>query len=129
MLFSKSEYKEIYLPFNFVEDDEDKDAGLISIEAYGDILGKMKYCYITYGFKTKYLQMLDNGEYEQMIDKLRSFAGANIKVMLVIKKKKVDFKIPPENIAEALGDERFNKLECLGRGLNDKTFQEIQCGG
>lgn len=126
MLFSKPEYKEIYLPFRFVEDNEDKDAGLMSIEAYGNISGEMKYCYITYGFRTKYFKMLDSGDYEQMVDKLRNSIGTNIKVTLIIKKKSIDFKIPPENISEALEDERFNRLECVGRGLNDRPFEEIE---
>ncbi|MDO4944528.1 MAG: hypothetical protein Q4E74_04910 [Ruminococcus sp.] len=126
MLFSKPEYREIFLPFRLVEDYE---GSFISIEAYGEIMGEMKYCCITYGIRTKYLRMYDNGDYDQMVDKLKNSDGTLVKVKLIIKKKKVDFKIEPSSLAEAMNDDRFNALECLGRDLNDKKFEEIEYGG
>jgi len=129
MLFSKPEYKEIFLPFRFIENAEDYEAGFISIEAYGEIMGEMKYCYITYSIRSKYMRMYDNGDYDQMIYKLKNFVGTLIKVKLIIKKKKLDFTIEPSNLAEAMNDDKFNALEWLGRGLNDKTFEEIEYGG
>ena len=39
-LFTKPKYKELMLPFQYVENDEDFEAGIISLEAYGNVLGE-----------------------------------------------------------------------------------------
>lgn len=124
-MFSKPEYKEIFLPFRLVEDED----GLVSIEAYGEIMGEMKYCLITFCVKTKCYEMYDNGDYDQMVGKLKNSQGTFVKVKLIIKKKKLDFTIEPSSLAEAMNDERFNALEWVGRGLNDIKFEEIEYGG
>ena len=48
MLFAKSEYKEIILPFVYDNNPDDLYARMISIEAYGNIDGENKYCYASY---------------------------------------------------------------------------------
>ena len=63
MLFSKTEYKEIFLPFKYEREEPKiselqggkysyaKDEiyrGSIGIEAYGNIFGENKYCYSLY---------------------------------------------------------------------------------
>lgn len=124
MFFTKPEYEEIRLPFIFVDDPADLEAGGISIEAYGTIFGEKKYCFA--GYKLKDPKMYDNGDYEQMIDLLKDSAGKTVKVTLKIKKGiPKDFKIDVNSLAEAYNDERFKSLDLLGWGFNDKSFKEL----
>ena len=53
-LFSKPEYKEVYMPFivdDFTIPEIDNEAGIINLEAYGYIDGIMKYFYTSYILK------------------------------------------------------------------------------
>lgn len=124
MLFTKPTYEKIKLPFILDDDPEDRKAGLISVETYGNVLGHAKYCYASYRLKNPL--MYDNGDYEQMIDLLKNSTDKTIKVILKIKKgMPKDFKIDVTSLAEAYNDERFNSLELVGWGLNDKSFKEL----
>ena len=51
MIFGgKAEYKKEELPFCYIKNKEDIEAGGITIEAYGEIDGEMKFfiCYICF---------------------------------------------------------------------------------
>lgn len=120
MLFAKPEYEEINLPFIFVDDPADSEAGGISIEAYGHIHGEKKYCFASYELKNS--KMYDNGDYEQMINLLKNSSDKTVKITLKMKKGiPKDFKIDVNSLAQAYNDERFNSLW----GLNDKSFKEL----
>lgn len=124
-LFTKPEYRELMLPFEYVESDVDSEAGIISIEAYGNVFGENKYCYACYNF-TKGI-MYDNGDYEQIIEMLRNCAGKTVKVIFKFKKDKLkSFKIDLNSLCEAYNDERFMFMELNGWGLNDKSFEELE---
>ena len=43
--FSKPEYRELYVPFDFIDDSDDAYAGLISLESCVRIEGVRKYCF------------------------------------------------------------------------------------
>lgn len=118
--FEKPEFKEIIMPFKYVESRADLEAGFISIIAYGEVLGKMKYCYATFGVKD--VKMYDNGEYEELINLLKNnIENKKVKVMVKIKDGKAkDFKIDLTFLAEVYSDNRFNKLDLLGCGIHDK---------
>ena len=51
MLFSKKEYKEMFLPFRLDGNAEDISFGGISIEVFTDFFDAPKYCYATYALK------------------------------------------------------------------------------
>ena len=109
MFLTKSEYYEITLPFNLDNNCEDIKAGLISIEAYGNILGEEKYCYASYALTKSY--MYENGEYEQIIQKLNQMSDKKIKVIFKLKKGKLkDFKIDLKSLSSNLTDINFDNL-------------------
>ncbi len=127
-IFSKPTYKEVSLPFIhdcYAEEyAEYLEAGCIDIEAYGIIDGERKYLYASHFLKNPH--MYDNGDYEQMIELLKDTGGKRITVRLKYKKDRlVGFKILPESLAEALGDERFLQLdEPAGWNISDTSCTE-----
>lgn len=124
MCFTKTVYEEIRLPFRFVDVPEDQELWQINIEAYGNILGKNKYCYAWYDLKKS--NMRRNGDYEQMIALLKNSTDKTVKVTIKIKKgKPKDFKLDVNSLAEAYNDERFKSLALLGWGFNDKSYKEL----
>lgn len=124
MFFTKPTYEEIELPFIFDNNSEDLNADLISIEAYGNVFGQLKYCYASYSLKES--KMYDNGDYEQIINQLKQSAGKTVKVTVKIKKGiPKGFKIDVNSLAEAYGDVRFKALELVVWGFNDKSFREL----
>ena len=125
MLFSKTEYKELFLPFIYDYNPDDIENGIISIEAYGNVFGEEKYCYANYDLSKK--EMYDNGEYEQIIRLLKNSPDKNIKITFKIKREKIkNFKIDLDSLAAVYNDERLKLLELLGWGLNDKSFKELE---
>ncbi len=119
LFFTKPEYKEIILPFTYDNNPEDLNAGLVSIEAYGNILGETKYCYASYVVKLKYI--------DEIVALLKNCSDRTVKVILKIKKEKVvDFKIDLDSLAEAYNDERFKSLELSAWGLNNKRFKDLE---
>ena len=123
MLFSKPEYKEIMLPFRYINDPEDLEAGIISIEAYGHVFREQKYCYASYNLDNP--NMYENGDYEEMIKLLKVSDGKMVKVIIKVKKgMPKDFKIDVNSLVEEYNDERFKALELGGWGFFDKSFEE-----
>lgn len=132
MLFSKTEYKEIFLPFKY-EREEPKISelqggkysyakneiyrGSIGIETYGNIFGENKYCYSLYSADEKII--------DEIVNSLKNNPDKTIKVILKIKKGKLkDFKIDLGSLAEVCNNEKFKSLELIGWGLNDKSFED-----
>lgn len=132
MLFSKTEYKEIFLPFKYEREEPKiselqggkysyaKDEiyrGSIGIEAYGNIFGENKYCYSLYSADEKII--------DEIVNSLKNNPDKTIKVILKIKKGKLkDFKIDLGSLAEVCNNEKFKSLELIGWGLNDKNFED-----
>lgn len=132
MLFSKTEYKEIFLPFKYEREESKiselqggkysyaKDEiyrGSIGIEAYGNIFGENKYCYSLYS--------ADENIIDEIVNSLKNNPDKTIKVILKIKKGKLkDFKIDLGSLAEVCNNEKFKSLELIGWGLNDKSFED-----
>lgn len=132
MLFSKTEYKEIFLPFKYEREEPKiselqggkyyyaKDEiyrGSIGIEAYGNIFGENKYCYSLYSADEKII--------DEIVNSLKNNPDKTIKVILKIKKGKLkDFKIDLGSLAEVCNNEKFKSLELIGWGLNDRSFED-----
>ena len=132
MLFSKTEYKEIFLPFKYEREEPKiselqggkysyaKDEiyrGSIGIEAYGNIFGENKYSYSLYSADEKII--------DEIVNSLKNNPDKTIKVILKIKKGKLkDFKIDLGSLAEVCNNEKFKSLELIGWGLNDKSFED-----
>lgn len=132
MLFSKTEYKEIFLPFKYEREEpriselqggkysyakDEIYRGSIGIEAYGNIFGENKYCYSLYSADEKII--------DEIVNSLKNNSNKNIKVILKIKKGKLkDFKIDLGSLAEVCNNEKFKSLELIGWGLNDKSFED-----
>lgn len=124
MFFTKPTYEEINLPFRLIDVPDDLEAGLINIEAYGNVFGKNKYCYAFYELKSA--KMYDNGDFEQMIELLKNSIGKTVKVIIKLKKGvPKDFKIDINSLAEVYCDERFKSLSLLGWGFNDQSYKEL----
>ena len=132
MLFSKTEYKEIFLPFKYEREEPKiselqggkysyaKDEiyrGSIGIEAYGNMFGENRYCYSLYSADEKII--------DEIVNSLKNNPDKTIKVILKIKKGKLkDFKIDLGSLAEVCNNEKFKSLELIGWGLNDKSFED-----
>lgn len=111
--FSKYECKKMKLPFYYIRDKEDIDAGGFGIEAYGKIDGQIQYFYAF--FMLSDCRMYDNGDFNEMIKVLDSIGsiGENIiEIEVKIKKGKIKgFIIDEKSIAHSLRDKRFEKIE------------------
>lgn len=124
MFFSKSEYKELFLPFRLDDNPEDISFGGISIEVFTDYFDALKYCYATYTLKNSI--MYENGEYEQLRQRLLDCEKKEISVVFKLKNGRLkNFKIDLENLARRCSDERLKSLELLGWGINDKSIKEL----
>lgn len=137
MLFSKTEYKEIVLPFKYereeipfkdlpqfgshkhIYEDSQIYRGTIGIEAYGNIFGENKYCYAFYS--------ADENIIDEIVELFKNSPDRTVKVIFKIKKEKPkDFQIDLESFAKTYNYEGFKSLELLGWGLNDKSFEESE---
>lgn len=125
-LFAKSEYKEIRLPFilgEYTQYESEDEKCAIDIEAYGMIDGTMKYCYASYCLKDQ--EMYENGDYEELLQKIRESDERTVLVELKYKKGVLkDFKLKIDSLVKSYNDERFLKLELVAWGLNDKSCRE-----
>ena len=131
MFFSKPETLELYLPLRLDRLKEDEDNGIISLEAWGEVMGKRQYLSSSYSLKEP--AMYDDGRYEKMLEELdRLSEGAEdesdiprnkkVKVVLTIKKGKVKKGlIDLESLAEITGDMGFLAMELLGWGIGEKS--------
>ncbi|MDE7464197.1 MAG: hypothetical protein K2M48_04115 [Clostridiales bacterium] len=124
MFFTKPTYEEITLPFRFIDVPKDLEFGWLNIEAYGNVLGKNKYCYAWYELNDR--KLYQNGDFAELIELLKNSAGKTVKVMIKVKKGvPKNFKIDINSLAEAYNDERFKALTLLGWGFNDKSYDEL----
>ena len=121
MIFGvKAEYKKEELPFCYIKNKEDIEAGGITIEAYGEIDGEMKFLSAT--FVLSDLKMYDRNDYEDMIKVLEETKDKKVIVNLKYKKGRlIGFNLDGESLAKNLNDERFNKIEILITGIDDKS--------
>ena len=121
MIFGvKAEYKKEELPFCYIKNKEDIEAGGITIEAYGEIDGEMKFLSAT--FVLSDLKMYDRNDYEDMIRVLEETKNKKVSLDLRYKKERlVGFNLDSESLAKNLNDERFNKIEILITGIDDKS--------
>lgn len=126
-LFRKAERR--YMEMRFILDDFsthefDNERCLIDIEAYGEIDGKMKYCYSS--FELKNPQMYENGDFESMLNLLRDSNHKTVLVELKYRNGRLKgFQLKTDSLAKAYNDERFLQLELIGCGLNDKSCREM----
>lgn len=124
MLFSKKEYKEMFLSFRLDGNAEDISFGGISIEVFTDFFDAPKYCYATYALKNP--AMYENGECEELRRRLSDCEEKDIGIVFKLKNSRlIDFKIDLENLARRCGDERLKDMELLGWGINDKSIKDL----
>ena len=121
MIFGvKAEYKKEELPFCYIKNKEDIEAGGITIEAYGEIDGERKFLSAT--FVLSDLKMYDRNDYEDMIRVIEETKNKKVSLDLRYKKERlVGFNLDSESLAKNLNDERFNKIEILITGIDDKS--------
>ena len=121
MIFGgKAVYKKEELPFCYIKNKEDIEAGGITIEAYGEIDGEMKFLSAT--FVLSDLKMYDRNDYEDMIRVIEETKNKKVSLDLRYKKERlVGFNLDSESLAKNLNDERFNKIEILITGIDDKS--------
>ena len=121
MIFGvKAEYKKEELPFCYIKNKEDIEAGGITIEAYGESDGEMKFLSAT--FVLSDLKMYDRNDYEDMIRVIEETKNKKVSLDLRYKKERlVGFNLDSESLAKNLNDERFNKIEILITGIDDKS--------
>lgn len=126
-LFSKSEYKNIQIPFildEYTDLDSKYEKCLIDIEAYGVVDGEEKFFYSSFSLKDT--RMYRNGDYESMLDLLRMSENKNVVIELKYRKGVLKgFRLKPESLAKIYDDERFLQLELSGWGINDKSCREM----
>ena len=104
--------------------EQDEKAGILNIEAFGNIDGVYKYCYASFTLKKRF--MYENGDYEAMVELLKNSAGRTVLVKLKYQKDKLkDFELDIQSLADSYRDERFLQLELVGWGLNDKRCTDI----
>ena len=134
MFFSKPETLELYLPLRMDRVKEEKDSGIITLEAWGEIQGKRQYLNGSYSLKEA--AMYDDGRFEKMLEELdvldRLSEGAEdenviplqkkVKVVLTLKKGKVKKGIIDlDSLAQVTGDMSFVAMELLSWGLNENS--------
>lgn len=120
IFWGKAEYKKEELPFCYIKNKEDIEAGGITIEAYGEIDGEMKFLSAT--FVLSDLKMYDRNDYEDMIRVIEETKNKKVSLDLRYKKERlVGFNLDSESLAKNLNDERFNKIEILITGIDDKS--------
>lgn len=113
------EYKEKMLPFVYDSNTEDLYAGILGIEAYGNILSENKYFYASYEVDVEFI--------DELATLLKDSYGKEIKFIFKIKKGKIKaFKIDLDSLAKVYNDDRFKKLELLGWGVNDSSFKDMK---
>ena len=120
-LFGKNKYIKMELPFCYIKNKEDIEAGGITIEAYGEIDGEMKFLSAT--FVLSDLKMYDRNDYKDMMRVMEETKDKKVVLDLKYKKERlVDFKLDSESLAKNLNDERFNKIEILIAGIDNKSL-------
>lgn len=117
-MFGKITYKKVKLPFHYIEEEVDYDAGAISIEAFGDIDGEKIFLYMTFVLTNSY--MYDNGDYDEMIKKLENSQDKKVDLILKYKKNKlVGFELEQGTLANSMNDQRFDAIEFLCSSISN----------
>lgn len=117
-MFGKITYKKVKLPFHYIKEEGDYDAGAISIEAFGDIDGEKIFLYMTFVLTNSY--MYDNGDYDEMIKKLENSQDKKVDLILKYKKNKlVRFKLEQGTLANSMNDQRFDAMEFLCSSISN----------
>ena len=134
MFFAKPEYIELHLPLRMDREEEEMEAGIINLEAWGEVLGRRQYLYSSYSLKKPALY--DDGTYETMLEDLEKLdalsAGVDDenaipqekkgKVTLTVKKGRVKrVNIDLESLARVTGNEAFLCMEQLGWSVSEKS--------
>lgn len=116
-LFSKPEYIEAVLPFTLDPNEEDVEACIISIEAFGRILDEPNYYYASFECRSD--------DYDGLAAILDHTDNKLVKVIAKVKNGKIrSFDLDLKDLAVRLGDPRFTKLSMLGYGINGSSFKE-----
>lgn len=117
-MFGKITYKKVKLPFHYIKEEVDYDAGAISIEAFGDIDGEKIFLYMTFVLTNSY--MYDNGDYDEMIKKLENSQDKKVNLILKYKKNKlVGFELEQGTLANSMNDQRFDAIEFLCSSISN----------
>lgn len=120
VLFGKIVYKKVKLPFYYIKEEVDYDAGAISIEAVGDIDGDKKYIYMSFVLTSSY--MYDNGDYDEIIKSLENLKEKTIDLLLKYKKNKlVGFEIEKGSLARSMDDPRFDAIEIAFSSISNTS--------
>ena len=109
------------LAYFYIKNNEDIELGGITIEAYGKIDGEMKYLSATFILSDP--KMYDRNDYKDMMRVMEETKDKKVVLDLKYKKERlVDFKLDSESLAKNLNDERFNKIEILITGIDNKSL-------
>lgn len=115
-LFTKPEYKTVYMDYVFSEVDD-----LPCIQASDGTY----WCNAFYAIKTREYSMWEDGRYDKLAADLREAQGRlKIPVQLKIKKDKpVDFKIDLAELVSLTGNRDILNLELSGWGFYDHPVE------
>lgn len=117
-MFGKITYKKVKLPFYYIKEEVDYDAGAIGIEAFGNIDGEKIFLYMTFVLTNSY--MYDNGDYDEMIKKLENSQDKKVNLILKYKKNKlVGFELEQGTLANSMNDQRFDAIEFLCSSISN----------
>ena len=87
----------------------------------GKIDGEMKYLSATFILSDP--KMYDRNDYKDMMRVMEETKDKKVVLDLKYKKERlVDFKLDSESLAKNLNDERFNKIEILITGIDNKSL-------
>lgn len=118
MFFAKAQYETVKLPYVCCMSNEDMYACTINLEAKGYVCGEMRYFFSSF--------IVGESNMRDIVTALKNAENKQADVILKIKKGNLkDFKFDLKSIAKELGDERFEKLELCGWGINSKPLCEL----
>lgn len=119
-IFGQKEYKTVELPFCYVKEKEDDEAGAISIEANGIIEGVNTFFYAT--FVLPDCAMYENGDYKEMISELENIQDAKVSITLKYRRNKlINFMIDDISLSKSIGDQRFENVEFVFLSFGEKS--------
>ncbi|MFI3177389.1 MAG: hypothetical protein R3Y67_07875 [Eubacteriales bacterium] len=117
-LFSKSDTIQVVLPFVLEKPTkEDREACVISIEAFGEVMGKHSYYYAGFELKSQ--------NYDALIPVLESAQDKKVNLIIKVKNNVVkSFKVDFSYLANEFKDERFLQGGMVGHGIHDTSRVE-----
>lgn len=116
-LFAKKEKRTLLLDYRFIPDE-----GLQTIEAYGEIGGKMQYLNACYHvrFKGK-----DEPWFTMLVEDLVKHEGEKIEVTGIFKNGALkDFVIELDSVAKVTQNENIKRFGLFGWGISDKPYKQ-----